>query len=86
MKEKVATNHATLAEQAHAQRSGVEETLAAYKTQNAQLEEKFQLSAQEINKGNQIIQHLQSSCKNLKAKMRLQATALGNQEKSFNQR
>jgi len=81
-KEQLVTNQASQIEQASSQRKNVEDSLTTYKQQVSSLEEKFGLSAQEIAKGNQIIQKLRTDIKNLKAKLRLKTEALTQQEKS----
>jgi hypothetical protein len=64
------------------QRRSLEDSLTMYKQQVGSLEEKFAMSAQEINKGNQIIQKLRMDAKQLKGKLRVKVDALTQQEKS----
>jgi len=82
VKEQLLSTHAAQLEQAGAQRKSFEDSLAMYKQQVDVLDEKFAMSVQEINKGNQIIQKLRTDSKQLKAKLRLKADALTQQEKS----
>lgn len=82
LKEQLVTNQMAQLEQNGTQRKGLEEMLAAARQQAHSMEEKFALSAQEIQKGNQIIQSLHSSSKQAKAKLRLKASALLQQEKA----
>lgn len=70
-------------EESAGQRRMIEDTLASCRKQAQSLEEKFALSAQEIAKGNRIIQTLHNTSKEAKAKLRLKATALAQQEKSM---
>jgi len=81
-KEQLVTNQASQLEQSGSQRKNVEDSLAMTKHQVSSLEEKFNLSAQEIAKGNQIIQKFRTDIKQLKGKLRLKAEALTQQEKS----
>jgi len=83
VKESIVANHANLADQANSQRASAEDTLAMYKQQAQQLEEKFALSAKEIEKGNQIIRSLQAQVKQMKTKLRVKVTALAQQEKAL---
>lgn len=82
-KEQLVVNQASQVEQAAAQRRGLEEQLTSLRQQVVGLEEKFALSAQEISKGNQIIQSLHTNTKQAKAKLKLKATALAQQEKAI---
>eukprot|EP00746_Dinoflagellata_sp_MGD_P157655 gnl/MRDRNA2_/MRDRNA2_86276_c0_seq1.p1 gnl/MRDRNA2_/MRDRNA2_86276_c0~~gnl/MRDRNA2_/MRDRNA2_86276_c0_seq1.p1 ORF type:complete len:663 (+),score=169.74 gnl/MRDRNA2_/MRDRNA2_86276_c0_seq1:136-2124(+) len=82
-KERMVANHVNLADQANSQRASTEDQLAMYKQQAQQLEEKFALSAKEIEKGNQIIRGLQSQLKQMKTKLRIKVTALAQQEKTL---
>merc|ERR1712150_334095 len=76
------TNQIAQIEQSTAQRKGLEDALAGTRQQVRGLEERFALSAQEIAKGNQIIQNLHTSTKQAKAKLRLKTSALAQQEKA----
>lgn len=80
-KEQLVVNHTSQHEQGSAQRRALEESLAICKQQVHALEEKFNISAQEIAKGNQIIQTQRTAVKQLKAKLKLKTTALAQQEK-----
>merc|ERR1712125_243246 len=82
MREQLLASQTAQLEQATAQRKGLEETVAACRQQNQALEEKFALSAQEISKGNQIIQNLHAAGKQAKAKLRLKTNTLAQQEKA----
>lgn len=81
-KDQLLSNQATQLEQASSQRKNLEDMLATCKQQVHTLEDKFALSAQEIAKGNQIIQNLHASAKQAKAKLRLKANALAETEKT----
>jgi len=81
-KEQLLTNQLSQLEQSAAQRKSVEDALAVSSQQVGSLEVKFGLSAQEISKGNEIIQKLRGEIKQLKAKVRLKAEALTQQQKS----
>eukprot|EP00419_Tripos_fusus_P056030 CAMPEP_0172811990 /NCGR_PEP_ID=MMETSP1075-20121228/9754_1 /TAXON_ID=2916 /ORGANISM="Ceratium fusus, Strain PA161109" /LENGTH=704 /DNA_ID=CAMNT_0013651481 /DNA_START=22 /DNA_END=2137 /DNA_ORIENTATION=+ len=82
LKEQLVTNQMAQIEQSAAQRKGLEDALASARQQVRGLEERFALSAQEIAKGNQIIQNLHTSTKQAKAKLRLKTSALAQQEKA----
>mmetsp|Transcript_99475 Transcript_99475/g.176515 ORF Transcript_99475/g.176515 Transcript_99475/m.176515 type:complete len:692 (-) Transcript_99475:218-2293(-) len=84
-KEQLVVNHASQHEQGSAQRRALEDSLAISKQQVHALEEKFNISAQEIAKGNQIIQSLRTTVKQLKSKLKLKNTALVQQEKSVSE-
>lgn len=70
-------------DEAMSQRRQMEELLSAARQQVLGLEEKLQHSSQEITKGNRIIQQLHDTSKQAKAKLRLKATALAQQERSL---
>eukprot|EP00933_Yihiella_yeosuensis_P030490 TRINITY_DN24135_c0_g1_i1.p1 TRINITY_DN24135_c0_g1~~TRINITY_DN24135_c0_g1_i1.p1 ORF type:complete len:646 (-),score=153.02 TRINITY_DN24135_c0_g1_i1:125-2062(-) len=78
-----AASQAAQIEEAVAQRRILEETLAACRKQAQSLEEKFALSAQEIAKGNRIIQSLHNGSKETKAKLRLKSAELAQHAKSM---
>merc|ERR1712232_224333 len=80
VREQLVTNQGVQIEQGAAQRKSLEDMLATCRQQNQTLEEKFALSAKEIEKGNQIIQSLHTGTKQAKAKLRLKTTALQQQE------
>merc|ERR1719221_2248275 len=82
MKEQLVSNQAAQIEQAATQRKNLEEALAVCTQQVHSIEEKFAISAQEIAKGNQIIQTLHTNTKQTKAKLRLKSSALVQQEKT----
>mmetsp|Transcript_81465 Transcript_81465/g.252869 ORF Transcript_81465/g.252869 Transcript_81465/m.252869 type:complete len:644 (+) Transcript_81465:28-1959(+) len=82
LKEQLVTNQMSQLEQSGAQRKSLEDMLASVRQQAHSLEEKFALSAQEIAKGNQIIQNLHTNTKQAKAKLRLKSSALVQQEKA----
>lgn len=81
-KEQLVTNQASQLEQAGAQRKALEDSLVVSKQQVTSLEDKFGLSAQEITKGNQIIQKLRTDIKQLKGKLRLKSEEMAQQGKS----
>eukprot|EP00930_Biecheleria_cincta_P046151 TRINITY_DN31830_c0_g1_i1.p1 TRINITY_DN31830_c0_g1~~TRINITY_DN31830_c0_g1_i1.p1 ORF type:complete len:669 (-),score=177.47 TRINITY_DN31830_c0_g1_i1:18-2024(-) len=83
VREQQAQSQAVQIEEAVNQRRMLEESLAACRKQAQTLEEKFALSAQEIAKGNRIIQSLHNASKEAKAKLKLKASALVQQEKSM---
>lgn len=82
-KENYTQNQVALTEQTQAKSTSMEETLNVYKQQVQQLEEKFQHSVTEIEKGNSIIQKLHTQIKNFKSKLRLKDVALLEQEKNM---
>eukprot|EP00397_Hematodinium_sp_SG-2012_P012634 GEMP01012810.1.p1 GENE.GEMP01012810.1~~GEMP01012810.1.p1 ORF type:complete len:625 (+),score=132.32 GEMP01012810.1:75-1949(+) len=82
-KENYSQNQVALTEQTQAKSTSMEETLNVYKQQSQQLEEKFQHSVTEIEKGNSIIQKLHSQIKNFKTKLRLKDLTLIEQEKNM---
>jgi len=69
LKEQLVTNQMAQIEQSTVQRKGLEDALAGARQQVRGLEERFAMSAQEIAKGNQIIQNLHTSSKKAKAKL-----------------
>jgi len=83
VREQHASSQSQQIEEAVGQRRLLEESLMAARKQVQSLEEKFALSAQEIAKGNRIIQSLHTASKEAKAKLRLKASALVQQEKSM---
>ena len=64
----------------------LEDHVNLLKTQTAKLEEKLHASAQEINKGNQIIQKLQSDIKGQKNKVKFKNTVVQQQEQLIQQK
>lgn len=68
------------------QRSSMEESLSLLKSNVSRLEEKLMISAQEINKGNSIIQKLQSEVKAQKQKLKLKNTVVLQQEQVIQQK
>eukprot|EP00928_Gymnodinium_smaydae_P026045 TRINITY_DN20558_c0_g1_i2.p1 TRINITY_DN20558_c0_g1~~TRINITY_DN20558_c0_g1_i2.p1 ORF type:complete len:792 (-),score=241.55 TRINITY_DN20558_c0_g1_i2:74-2449(-) len=82
-KEQLISNQASQLEQAVLQRRTLEEALAASKQQAQSLEEKFAMSAQEIAKGNQIIQTMHATSKQVKAKLKTSAAELARKEKAM---
>mmetsp|Transcript_70785 Transcript_70785/g.124902 ORF Transcript_70785/g.124902 Transcript_70785/m.124902 type:complete len:621 (+) Transcript_70785:80-1942(+) len=83
VREQHSSSQAVQIEEAVNQRRMLEESLSSARKQVQSLEEKFALSAQEIAKGNRIIQSLHNASKEAKAKLRLKASALVQQEKSM---
>ena len=67
-------------EAAGQQRVGLEEALALYKTQLEKVEEKFQASVHEINKGNEIIQRIHSEQRQLRSKGKVKGAIIAKQE------
>lgn len=82
VKEQLVKNQAALNDTTATQRQGLEESLTTCRQQLSALDNKFAQAAQEIAKGNEIIQSLRTSNKQTKAKLRLKQTALAQQEKS----
>jgi spindle assembly abnormal protein 6 len=68
------------------QRSSLEGSLALLKSNVARFEEKLTISAQEINKGNSIIQKLQSEIKAGKQKLKVKNSVVMQQETVINQK
>ena len=64
----------------------LEDHVNLLKTQGSKLEEKLHASAQEINKGNQIIQKLQSDIKSQKNKVKFKNTVVQQQEQLIQQK
>jgi len=81
-KEQLLANQAAQIEQASSQRRGLEDMLTTSKQQIQGLEEKFAISAQEIDKGNQIIQSLHSTSKQARAKLKIKASEFAHKEKA----
>lgn len=69
-KEQLVATQSSQIEQGSAQRRNLEEMLAACKQHVKNLEDKFAFSAQEINKGNEIIRTLHEGNKQLKVRTR----------------
>ena len=67
-------------EAAGQQRVGLEEALALYKTQLEKVEEKFQASVHEINKGNEIIQRIHNEQRQLRSKGKVKGAIIAKQE------
>ncbi|CAE7382766.1 SASS6 [Symbiodinium natans] len=82
VREQHASSQAAQIDEAVRERRMLEESLATVKKQAQSLEEKFNLSAQEIAKGNRIIQNLHQTSKEAKAKLRLKASELMQHEKT----
>lgn len=82
VREQHAASQAIQIEEAVNQRRMLEEHVGALKKQVQTLEEKFNLSSQEIVKGNRIIQSLHQASKESKAKLRQRATELAQFEKA----
>lgn len=82
VREQHTASQAAQIEEAVRERRTLEESLATVKKQAQALEDKFNLSAQEITKGNRIIQSLHQASKDAKAKLRLKANELMQHEKT----
>ncbi|CAL1167902.1 unnamed protein product [Cladocopium goreaui] len=82
VREQHAASQAIQIEEAVNQRRMLEENVGALKKQVQTLEEKFNLSSQEIVKGNRIIQSLHQASKESKAKLRQRATELAQFERA----
>ena len=82
VREQHAASQAAQIDEAVRERKMLEESLGTVKKQAQLLEEKFNLSAQEIAKGNRIIQNLHQASKEAKAKLRLKASELVQHEKT----
>ncbi len=68
------------------QRDSYEDNIKSLKATNAKLEDKLQTSINEINKGNEIIDKLQTEIKTQKSKLKSTKTALSTQEQLTNQK
>lgn len=73
-----AASDALVAAQSHSR--DVEESLKAYRDNHARLQQKLELSIAEINKGNDIIERIQTDSRALRAKMRAKAKIIKQQE------
>lgn len=82
VREQHTASQAAQIEEAVRERRMLEESLATVKKQAQALEEKFNQTAQEITKGNRIIQSLHQTSKEAKAKLRLKASELMQHEKT----
>ena len=82
VREQHAASQAVQIEEAVNQRRMLEENVSTLKKQVVTLEEKFNLSSQEIAKGNRIIQSLHQASKESKVKLRQRATELAHFEKA----
>eukprot|EP00927_Polykrikos_kofoidii_P009378 TRINITY_DN13911_c0_g1_i1.p1 TRINITY_DN13911_c0_g1~~TRINITY_DN13911_c0_g1_i1.p1 ORF type:complete len:714 (-),score=128.18 TRINITY_DN13911_c0_g1_i1:320-2461(-) len=81
-KEELSATQMTQIEQFASQRRTLEDACAAAKQQVQSLEEKFALSAQEIAKGNQIIQSLHAAVKQTKARLKAKSSESVRQDKA----
>ena len=68
------------------QRESYDDTIKSLKATNTKLEDKLQISIGEINKGNEIIDKLQTEIKNQKSKLKSTKSALASQEQLTNQK
>jgi hypothetical protein len=80
-KEAALTTAAEIKQAGLSQKESAEEHLQVTKGQLQTSEEKLAIAVKEIDRGNSIIHSLQSQVKSLKGKLRLQTTALHEQEK-----
>jgi chromosome segregation ATPase len=81
-KEAALTTAAEMKQAGLSQKESTEEHLQVTKGQLQTSEDKLAIAVKEIDRGNSIIHTLQSQVKNLKGKLRLQTTALHEQEKT----
>jgi len=81
-KEQLLASQVAQADVAASQRKNLEEMLVACRQQAHALEDKFSMTAQEISKGNHIIQTLHNGNKQTKAKLKAKVLALTQQEKA----
>ena len=84
-KEQLAKNATGLYEASKEQCSQLEETIAILKSNAGKMEEKLVMSAQEINKGNEIIKQLHSDLKATKQKAKLKEGVCAQQEQLIEQ-
>ena len=85
VREQHAASQAIQIEEAVNQRRMLEDTVSGLKKQVQSVEEKFNLSSQEIAKGNSIIQSLHQASKKSKEKLRQKTTELAQFEKTRNE-
>jgi spindle assembly abnormal protein 6 len=85
-KEELSSKTAALFESTKAQRQSVEESLRLYKANHSKMQSKLETSIAEINKGNQIIAHLQSEMRELKSKLRWKGGVIKQQEQLLEER
>jgi len=81
-KELLLKNHGVMIDQHGSQKVAMDESLSTCRQQLKMLEEKFALSVQEIQKGNQFIQSLRTETKQAKSKLKLKDAALAQKEKA----
>ncbi|OQR93052.1 ubiquitin-specific protease [Thraustotheca clavata] len=79
-KEQVLSKTTDLLQAANTHKQEVEETLKMYKTNHATMQQKLELSISEINKGNQIIEQIQSENRAYRTKLRMKSKILKQQE------
>ncbi|OQR84215.1 spindle assembly protein [Achlya hypogyna] len=79
-KEHVLSKTSDLLAAANTHKHEIEETLKMYKANHASMQQKLELSISEINKGNQIIEQIQSENRAYKAKLRIKSKILKQQE------
>eukprot|EP00916_Digyalum_oweni_P008056 GHVL01013496.1.p1 GENE.GHVL01013496.1~~GHVL01013496.1.p1 ORF type:complete len:355 (+),score=64.29 GHVL01013496.1:524-1588(+) len=77
-------NSQTAVEEAKQNRNDMEESLNVYKANLSRVEEKFQVSVQEINKGNEIITKLQVQMRSLKNKLKDKGSTNSDLDKCVN--
>jgi spindle assembly abnormal protein 6 len=85
-KEELSSKTSALFESTRAQRHSVEESLRLYKANHGKMQAKLETSVGEINKGNQIIAHLQSEMRELKSKLRWKGGVIKQQEQLLEER
>ncbi|KAF0701628.1 Aste57867_7943 [Aphanomyces stellatus] len=85
-KEEVLQKTMELLQAANNHKHEIEETLKMYKTNHNAMQQKLEMSISEINKGNEIIEHIKSQSDSFKAKMQLKSKILKQQELLVNEK
>jgi spindle assembly abnormal protein 6 len=85
-KEEVIAKMTDLLDNSKGHQNNLEESIALYKGQHTQLTSKLESSIAEINRGNSIIQKLQSDYRNARAKIKLKSNVLKQQEQLLDDR
>ncbi|DAZ97126.1 TPA: hypothetical protein N0F65_010449 [Lagenidium giganteum] len=79
-KEEVLTKTTDLLESARTHKQEIEDSLRMYRDNHNQLQQKLELSIAEINKGNEIIERIQTESRALRMKMKMKSKIIKQQE------
>ncbi|KAJ0402844.1 hypothetical protein ATCC90586_004531 [Pythium insidiosum] len=85
-KEEVIAKTTELLQSAQHHKQEIEESLKMYRDNHARLQQKLEMSVAEINKGNDIIERIQSENRTLKAKMKMKGKILKQQEQLIDEK